>query len=171
MVRFYVLADSDSNQKHELKEDDRARIAAWLCEAGHTCSFILGSMISPVPRLPMYTLCLTYVPYSSGTIVITSYRVRILLSFDDLSETWFAWTRPLEDTPVSVTYMNPFSCFTTYDYEEIDYLYMPPPPPHPPSLNWYEKNTDGNVVAEAIQVHPVKENTMCIEEYTDLEKE
>lgn len=171
MVRFYVQVDSDSNQKHKLNEGDRARIATWLCEAGHTCTFSQGYTFPSVVELPVYTLYLAYVPYSSGSIVITSYRARVLLNFDDDHETWSAWTRPLEEIPVSAACIHPFSCFTTCDYEEIDDLYMPPPPPHPPSLNWYEKNTDGNVVVEGILVHPVKGNTKCIAEYKDWEKE
>lgn len=170
MVRFYVLVDSNSNQKHKLNEADRAKIAIWLCEAGHTCSFSRDNMMPERPVLPTYTLYLNYI-HSSGSLLIISYRARVWLSFGDDPVTWSAWVRPLEDTPVSVTNMNPFSCFTTYDYDEIDYLYMPPPPPHPPSLGWHEKNTDGNVVTEGIQVHPVKGDTKCIVEYTDLEKE
>lgn len=171
MVRFYVQVDSDSNQKHKLNEGDRAKIAIWLCEAGHTCSFSPDNTLPPTPVLPMYTLYLAYVPYSSGSIVITSYRARVILSFLDDPETLSAWRMPLEEIPVSAASIHPFSCFTTYGYDEIDDLYMPPPPPHPPPLNWYEKNTDGNVVAEAIQVHPVKGDTGCIVEYTDCEKE
>lgn len=157
MARFYVFADADSKQKHKLNEADRVKIAVWLCEAGHTCTFCVDEIMVPDAKLPIYTMILAYI-YSEESILITSYRVRIERGRYDSAETLFAWARPWEDMPVPVAVCAPFCFWQVHIFDDID-MYMPPPPPHSlfvNSVNWRDASANGDVVAEAIQIHPAK---------------